>query len=195
MRASYWTISRSNLTKQFPVAISRCNFTKQSDLEVRRSILYLLRPQSIYGIAMAEQQNYSNHRRFVPPFHFFLALVILATLIGAAINFFKSMDGSGLYSASLILTIALANIFIFHFLRSFALKAQDRAIRVEENLRNYVRNGSLLDSRLEMRQIIGLRFASDDEYDDLAARAVNDGLSESDIKKAITNWKGDHERA
>ncbi|MCZ6705186.1 MAG: DUF6526 family protein [Bacteroidetes bacterium] len=144
---------------------------------------------------MAEQQNFSNHRRFVPLFHYFLALLIVATVIGAAINFFKSMDGAGLYSASLIFAIAFGNIFIFLFLRSFALKAQDRAIRVEENLRSYVRKGSLLDSRLDMRQIIGLRFAADEEYDDLAARAVNDGLSEDDIKKAITNWKGDHERA
>ncbi|GMQ80707.1 MAG: hypothetical protein BMS9Abin05_0135 [Rhodothermia bacterium] len=144
---------------------------------------------------MAEQQNYSNHHRYVPLYHYFLSLLIVATLIGATINLFKSVDGSGLYSASLILAIALADIFIFLFLRSFALKAQDRAIRVEENLRNYVRNGSLLDSRLEMRQIIGLRFASDDEYDDLAARAVNDGLSEGDIKKAITNWRADHHRA
>ena len=144
---------------------------------------------------MAEQQNYSNHRRFVPLFHYFLALLIVATLIGAAINFFKSTGGDGLYSASLIVAIALANVFIFLFLRSFAMKVQDRAIRAEENLRNYVRNGSLLDSRLDMRQIIGLRFASDGEYDDLAVRAVNDGLSEDDIKKAVANWQGDHHRA
>lgn len=144
---------------------------------------------------MAEQQNFSNHRRFIPLFHGFLALLIVATLIGAAINVFRSMDGDGLYSASLIVAIALGNVFMFLFLRLFVMKVQDRAIRVEENLRNYSRNGALLDSRLDLRQIIGLRFASDDEFDDLAARAVNDGLSEDDIKKAITNWKADNDRA
>lgn len=144
---------------------------------------------------MAEQQKFSNHRRFIPLFHGFLALLIVSTLIGAAINVFRSMDGDGLYSASLIVAIALGNVFMFLFLRFFVMKVQDRAIRVEENLRNYARNGALLDSRLDLRQIIGLRFAPDDEFDDLAARAVNDGLSEDDIKKAITNWKADNDRA
>lgn len=144
---------------------------------------------------MAEQQKFSNHRRFIPLFHGFLALLIVSTLIGAAINVFRSMDGDGLYSASLIVAIALGNVFMFLFLRLFVMKVQDRAIRVEENLRNYSRNGALLDSRLDLRQIIGLRFAPDDEFDDLAARAVNDGLSEDDIKKAITNWKADNDRA
>ena len=143
---------------------------------------------------MSEQQNFATHRRFVPMYHYVLSLLVLAILIGAVINFFKSTGGAGLYSASLILAIAVSLIFIFLFSRSFAMKAQDRAIRAEENLRNYVRNGSLLDSRITMRQMIGLRFASDDEYDDLAARAVSENLSENDIKKSIQNWKADHER-
>ncbi len=46
-----------------------------------------------------------------------------------------------------------------------------------------------------MRQIIGLRFASDEEFIALAARAVEEGLSEKDIKKSIKNWRGDYDRA
>ena len=136
-------------------------------------------------------QNYSNHRRFVPLCHYFLALLMLAILIGAFINFFQAMDGSGFYSASLILAMAVANVFGFFFMRVFALKAQDRAIKVEEDFRAYRRTGNVLDSRLDMRQIIGLRFASDDEFDALAARAIEESLSEDDIKKAVQNWKGD----
>ncbi len=127
-------------------------------------------------------------------YHFVLALLVLVILIGAVINLFKSMDGPGLYSASLILAIAVSLVLLWLYARVFPLKAQDRAIRAEENLRHYARNGRLLDPSLTMRQVIGLRFASGDEYDELAARAVAESLSEDDIKKAIRNWKADHDR-
>ena len=73
----------------------------------------------------------------------------------------------------------------------FALKAQDRAIRAEENLRHFVLTGKLLDPKLTVRQIIGLRFASDGEFVALAQRAAAENLSEDDIKKAIKTWKPD----
>jgi hypothetical protein len=83
-------------------------------------------------------------------------------------------------------------LFILSFLaRIFAMKAQDRAIRAEENLRHFVLTGKLLDPRLSVRQIIGLRFAPDEEFVALARRAVEENLSETDIKKAVKNWKAD----
>jgi hypothetical protein len=75
--------------------------------------------------------------------------------------------------------------------RLFSLKAQDRAIRAEENLRHYVMTGKLLNPKLTVRQIIGLRFASDDEFVALAGRAVEENLSEDAIKKAVKNWRAD----
>ena len=78
-----------------------------------------------------------------------------------------------------------------YFTRAFALKAQDRAIKAEENFRHYLLTGKTLNSKLTMRQIIGLRFASDEEYVELAERAVKENLSEKDIKKSIKNWKPD----
>ena len=80
-------------------------------------------------------QNYSNHRQLVPIYHYFLAALTLAILIGAAINMFRSTGGDGLYSASLILAMAVAMTLIFFLMRVFALKVQDRVIRAEENLR------------------------------------------------------------
>ncbi len=79
-------------------------------------------------------------------------------------------------------------------MRVFALKAQDRAISAEENLRSFATTGKLLDPKLTTRQIIGLRFAGDDEYADLAKKAVANNMSEDDIKKAIKNWKSDEYR-
>jgi hypothetical protein len=76
----------------------------------------------------------------------------------------------------------------------FALKAQDRAIKAEENFRHHLLTGKLLDPRLTMRQIIGLRFASDEEFPELAAKAATAGTSEDDIKKSVRNWRADNYR-
>ncbi|MGH1366464.1 MAG: DUF6526 family protein [Calditrichia bacterium] len=141
-------------------------------------------------------QNYANHRRFVPPFHYYLASLILATTIGAAINVYKSTGSeSGIYSATLILAIGIALIMLFLYSRAFALRAQDRAIRAEENFRHYLLAGKPLDSRITMRQIIGLRFAPDDEFLALAKEAAENGTSEDAIKRSIKNWRADNERA
>jgi Family of unknown function (DUF6526) len=78
--------------------------------------------------------------------------------------------------------------------RIFALKAQDRAIRAEESLRHYVLTGKLLDPRLTVRQVVALRFASDGEFVDLAARAVEKSLPPKEIKRAIKSWRADEYR-
>jgi hypothetical protein len=99
-----------------------------------------------------------------------------------------------LYSASLICLIAIILLFIFWFARVFALKAQDRAIRAEENLRHFVLTGKLLDKQLSVSQIVALRFADDEEFVALAAKAVKEKLSNKDIKLLIQSWKADYHR-
>src|SRR5512134_3416724 len=142
-----------------------------------------------------ESQNYGNHRRFVPLFHFILFGIIVLSLIGSFVNLYHSIgDHQRLYSASLIVVILFCVLLLFYFCREFPLKAQDRAIRAEENLRHYVLCGKLLDSRLTVRQIVGLRFASDEEFVALARRAAEERLSEEEIKKAVKNWRADHYR-
>ena len=51
--------------------------------------------------------------------------------------------------------------------------------------------GKLLDARLTVRQVVGLRFAPDEEFVELARRAAAEGLSEKDIKQAVKRWKPD----
>lgn len=80
------------------------------------------------------------------------------------------------------------------FARWFGLRAQDRAIRAEENLRYFAITGNLLDSKLRLSQIIALRFAPNNELLTLAHRAVEENLSAKDIKMAIQNWRGDYHR-
>ena len=143
-----------------------------------------------------KEQNYSNHRRVVLVFHIVLFFLIILTLIGSVVNLIKSLSAAqGLYSASLLVVVNIAMLLLFFFVRIFPIKAQDRAIRAEENLRHYVLTGKLLDSRLTLRQIIGLRFASDGEFVTLAKRAVEENLSEDAIKREIKSWRGDYHRA
>ncbi len=137
-------------------------------------------------------QTYENHKQFVPMFHAVLFGILVLTLVGSLVNFFKSVgDHQRFYSASLIVVLDIALLMLFFFCRIFALKAQDRAIRAEENLRHFALTGKLLDPRLTIRQVIGLRFASDAEFVELAARAVQENLSEDAIKRAVKSWRAD----
>ena len=142
-----------------------------------------------------EEQNYKNHSRLIPLYHYVLYLLVGAVIGGSIVNLtYCYKAGECLYSAILICLIGIILLLLTWYVRSFALKAQDRAIRAEENVRYYAITGKLLDSRLTMRQIIALRFAPNNELLDLAHRAVNENLSAKEIKKAIQHWKADHDR-
>jgi hypothetical protein len=90
-----------------------------------------------------------------------------------------------------MIVIPLVLMIIWWYARRFALVAQDRAIRAEENFRHYILTGKPLDSRLRMSQIIALRFASDDEFPLLAQKAVTENMSQKEIKQSIRNWRAD----
>lgn len=138
------------------------------------------------------QQSYKNHAQIVFLYHRVLTLVLLLILIGSIVNLNKSWgDSTRFYSASLIVALTVAAILLFIFVRTFPLKAQDRAIRAEEQLRHYVLTGKLLDSRLTMRQIVALRFASDAEFVTLAQRAADQSLSPDAIKRDVKQWRAD----
>ena len=139
-----------------------------------------------------EKQSYATHRQVVPGYHFVLTLLALVALVGSSINFYRVLSrGSGRIDGAVLLVLVVCLILVGYYARVFALKAQDRAIRAEENLRHYILHGSLLDPRLDIRQIIGLRFASDAEVAPLIKRAIEEKLSEDAIKKAIENWRAD----
>ena len=141
------------------------------------------------------QQNFKNHSRFVPLYHFIASTAILALIVGSSINMFDACNKKdGLYSASLICLMSVVLLLVWFFARSFALKAQDRAIRAEENLRYFALTGKLLDSRLRLGQIIALRFAADDEFVVLAKKAAEESLAAREIKKSIVNWRADYHR-
>ena len=142
------------------------------------------------------EQSYKNHAKFVPMFHGVLFALIVIAFLGSLVNLYRHIgDDHGRTQVALFAVITFAMLLLSFFARIFAMKVQDRAIRAEENLRHFALTGKLLDHRLNIKQIVGLRFASDGEFVDLARKAADEGLSMDDIKKSVKHWRPDHDRA
>ena len=137
-----------------------------------------------------QEQNFKNHSQVVWSYYIFTLLPTLALLTGSIINFVHSKEDN-LYSASLIILVAVILLTIIFRARGFALKAQDRSIRAEESLRYFILTGKALDERLSIQQIVALRFASNEEFPSLAQRAVSENLGNKEIKMQIKYWRPD----
>jgi hypothetical protein len=145
---------------------------------------------------MAQPQSFKNHTRFDPQFHFVLIPLLLLNLIFAIYATIHSWPG---YMHTHLWWIVMAIVFLgmAGLSRGYALKNQDRLIRLEEQLRL----ADLLDDNqlglieaLTVDQFVGLRFASDAEVAALAQRAVIENLDRKQIKQAIINWRPDNHR-
>lgn len=142
---------------------------------------------------MEKQQTYANHSRISTSYHLVTFGVLLAVVIGSFVNLYHSSHDN-VYSASLVCVISLLLVSIFFHARMFALRAQDRAIRAEENFRHFILTGKPLDHRIKMSQVIALRFASDEELPPLAYKAAHENLSNKQIKQMIQQWRADYHR-
>jgi hypothetical protein len=143
-----------------------------------------------------KDQNYANHIRLVPGFHFVLGSLFILGSLGSFFNiYFRWAAHDEIMSALLLAVLFVCCTLLYSYTRQFPIKVQDRAIRAEESLRYYIITNKPLDSNLTMAQIIALRFASNDEFVALADRAVRENLSGNEIKKAIKNWRADLYRA
>ena len=137
-----------------------------------------------------QTQNYKNHAKFDPPFHFFLAPVALATVIICGMRMFRffSFDNCWLFIFSLAF---LACVFKT---RIYALKVQNRVIRLEERIRMERVLPEPLRTRsreLTATQLIGLRFAPDSELPGLVEQSLTNNWTNKQIKQAIQNWRPD----
>jgi hypothetical protein len=138
-------------------------------------------------------QNYSNHTRFDKLYHFTIVPLVLIGFIGSIVNFSTSSADNS-YVSALLVVVFFILFLVAGLARIYSLKVQDRVIRNEENFRHFLLTGKPLDSKLQIRQIISLRFASDAEFPSLAQRALAENLSPQQIKKAISEWHGDYYR-
>ncbi len=138
-------------------------------------------------------QDLKHHARFDPAFHgitFFLVLANLGFAIARVIHHFDVWSAWALLFSILIVAPVLR-------IRSYPLKVQDRLIRLEERLRLQALAPAEWRpqiERLTVDQLVGLRFASDEEVVPLAQQAVAENLSRKQIKERIRNWRPDHLR-
>jgi len=148
-----------------------------------------------------EQQNYSNHRRYVPAFHLLAGSLVLVVFFYTAFRLGKVLISGHwvltrmVYYSLMPFIVGSVLVLLFWYSRRFALAAQDRAIRAEESLRYYILTGKAIDKRITMSQIIALRFAPDEELVALTQQAAEKNMSRDEIKKAIKNWRADNCRA
>lgn len=138
-------------------------------------------------------QNYKNHTRLNPPYHFFLAPASIVN-VGFAICYLIRRPG---IETAWVLVMAVALVVLVTLLRTYPLKVQDRLIRLEETLRMQRVLPEELRSRigeLTPQQFVGLRFASDGELAGLVKRALEEKLGLKEIKQAVVNWRADEFR-
>ena len=137
------------------------------------------------------EQSFARHTKYDPLFHFFLIPISLLVFTALAIRAWRQPD-------QIVHVIWMLLFIVLMFkARIYALRVQDRVIRLEERLRLAMLLPGHLRPRipeLKVAQLIGLRFASDGELPALAERALNENLSKSEIKRAIKEWRTDYWR-
>lgn len=145
---------------------------------------------------MAKQQTYSNHTALDPITHWILMPIFFINLIYAVWAAFHEAPGTtGLHVIWIVLSVAL--ILLNAKTRLYTLKVQDRIIGVEERLRLLAlvpAADQAKINKLTHDQLIGLRFADDDELAALAVKAVDENLSRKQIKALIERWRPDYLR-
>ena len=144
---------------------------------------------------MSDQpQDFATHRRWVPLYHFFTMPVLLVNLVYWVVRVFSSVSFGSIMAA----LVAAALLFLGFFARAFASTVQDRVIRLEERLRLERSLPAELKSRTDefsVKQLVGLRFAPDEEIPGLARKVLDEKIEKADdVKRLIKAWRPDHQR-
>ena len=146
-------------------------------------------------MAQEKEQNLKNHAKVVPIFHMFVLPVFLINIISSLVRLRYGLT----FGSILNVLMAVAFMVLALCARTFALKVQDRVIRLEMELRL----AKVLPAELHPRigeftvaQLIGLRFASDAELAALAEQVLQEKLTDrQEIKRRVKNWRADYLRA
>jgi hypothetical protein len=145
---------------------------------------------------MAEKtQDFKHHARLLPPFHFFVLPVLFLNFLFTLRHLWMTPSGSTLWAAIVAAALALLGVLA----RVMVLTVQDRLIRMEMRLRLGEVLPADLHSRireLTHRQLVAMRFASDDELPELTREVLSGTLKTSkEIKMRVRNWQADWLRA
>ena len=138
-------------------------------------------------------QDFKHHARFHPPFHFVSSFLLLANLIVVIIHLVRHFSPWNVW----LLVLSIGIWIPFFLIRVYALRVQDRIIRLEERIR--LKEIAPAEWRpqiekLTVDQCIGLRFASDNEVVALASAALAENLNRKQIKERVQVWRPDHWR-
>ncbi len=139
------------------------------------------------------EQNYANHRRLDPPYHLFVSPVVTINLFVALWFIVRSPS----YLTAWNFLFACAVAILAYTVRIYALKNQNRIIRLEERLRlSQILPPDLAKRIGEIRttDLIALRFASDEEVPDLVRAILAGEIHREEIKKRVRNWRADYLR-
>ena len=149
---------------------------------------------------MPEPQNYANHVRLNPLYHFATSFPLLANFFWAIYRIFREVTGAGLTGDSVIaLILAIGLLTMFLSVRAQVLTVQDRVIRLEMRLRLARLLPAGVQARvasLTTRQLVALRFAGDAELPALVDEVLaGTGATPKEIKMRIRDWQADYQRA
>jgi hypothetical protein len=146
---------------------------------------------------MAQPQSFKNHTRIDPLFHFFILPLMFLNIPASIFWYVHHHMHTHLHSGLWFILISVVLFLLTTKVRIYALKNQDRIIRLEEQLRlaDLLPESKIaLVDKVTLEQYIALRFASDPEAPSLAARAVAENLTPKQIKEAIKTWRADNHR-
>jgi hypothetical protein len=138
-------------------------------------------------------QSLKNHAKIDPMFHFFLFFILVVNLVYSVVLLVHQRSFTSVW----FVVMSVAAFVALFKVRLYSLKVQDRVIRLEERLR--LQSLTPLEwhaqiYRLSEDQLIGLRFAADDEVVELAKQALEHNLNRKQIKERIRNWRADYWR-
>lgn len=138
-------------------------------------------------------QNFANHRRFDKAYLAACAIILLALVLSLVAL------ARGVTPGSAAIVLLAVGVFMLSFkMRHYALTVQDRVVRLETRLRLERVLPAELKGRiadLTLPQLIGLRFASDEELPGLVQQVLDERITQADeIKKRVKNWQADHLR-
>lgn len=144
-------------------------------------------------MSKSTSQDFKHHGRLDPPYHFITTTVLVTNLV---ISITYLVHHQTMLAAWFVI-LSIAVFIPFGKLRTYPLKVQDRVIRLEERLRLQALAPAEWHAqiyRLTEDQLIGLRFASDDEVVSLAKKALEENLTRKQIKERIKDWRADNWR-
>jgi hypothetical protein len=138
-------------------------------------------------------QNLKNHGRFDPAYHFGLLPFLAINFIYSIIHMVRHFNPPNMW----LVLMSVALIVLALKVRTYSLKVQDRVIRLEERLRLQALSPIEWHAQvyhLSEDQLVGLRFAGDDEVVTLAKQALEEKLNRKQVKERVRNWRGDYWR-